>query len=339
MTAEGLASTMYTKVVPWLGMPENLVSDRGSLFTSAFWASFCFYLAVRRRLSTAYHPQTDGQTERQNQSIEYYLRSYVSWHQDDWTRWIPLAQFVYNTTMHSATGTSPSEALMGIRPELRSSVEDADKEVHLDAKARTTELAERREELSEKLQRTKETMKRAADKNRMEKSFSVTDWVLLRNTHIDSGRPFKKLENRYEGPFQIIRKVGQQAYQLLLTPLYRQIHATQHVSMLEPYKGNPMRDERPDPVEVDGELEFKIDRILETRKKGRGLQYLVRWQGYGDSENTWEPRSILEDTVALEEFEKNRPTEKENLTKRARKNPRQTAQHDLQREDNALPIP
>jgi transposase InsO family protein len=93
-----------------------MVSDRGTLFTAKFWASFCWYLATKRRLSTAYHPQTDGQTEKQNQSVEHYLRTYCNFEQDDWATHLSLAEFVYNTSFHSAINTTPAMALLGFTP-------------------------------------------------------------------------------------------------------------------------------------------------------------------------------------------------------------------------------
>ena len=171
--APGLATLFYEKVMPLWGMPENLVSDRGTIFIAKFWSHFCFLLATRRRLSTAFHPQTDGQTERQNQNIEYYLRNTVSWCQDDWMRWIPLAQMVYNNATHSALKMSPAEALLGIRPELRTSVPDEKVETHEDASARVEEMLKMREELRRRLEESKAIIKRAYDKKHIDKSFSV----------------------------------------------------------------------------------------------------------------------------------------------------------------------
>lgn len=297
--ADQLAFLLVERVISWLGMPLNLVSDRGSLFTSEFWTQFCFLLGVRRRLSTAFHPQTDGQTERQNQTLEYYLRNYVSWNQDDWARWLPIAQFTYNQTTHSALKISPAEALLGVKPELRSSVETEPPVYSESATARVDEMVKMRQHLTQRLQEAKEKMKRSADKRRQDLTLRVGDWVYLSSAHIASGRPNPKLDHRRIGPFQIARKIGAQAYQLILTPRFRNIHPTQHISTLEPCQGVPKMGERPVPIEVDGESEYTIDRILSQRKRGTGYQYLVHWKGYNHEEDTWEPRSNLEDTEAL----------------------------------------
>ena len=145
-------------------------------------------------------------------------------------------------------------------------------------------------------------MKKSYDKKHIDKTFAIGDWILVRNTHIDSGRPYKKLDHRYVGPFQVAGIVGKQAYQLILPPRYRRIHPTQHVSLLEPFEGDPqMGQGRPDPVTVDGEPEYIVERILKSRRKG--AEYLVKWKGYGDTENTWEPRAYVEETAALDLFE------------------------------------
>ena len=95
-------------------------SERAGVFaTSHFWSTLCFYLRVRRALSTAFHPQSDGQTERLNQVIEHFLRIYSNYLQDDWASFLPLAQLAYNTSTHSVLATSPTEALMGFRPDMR----------------------------------------------------------------------------------------------------------------------------------------------------------------------------------------------------------------------------
>lgn len=101
--AESLAKTLYRHLLDST-MLKHIVNDRGSLFTSTFWSSLCHYLAVRCRLST-------GRTERQNQTLECDLRNYVNFRQNDWARWIPLAQFFYNSIRHSVTGVAPAESL------------------------------------------------------------------------------------------------------------------------------------------------------------------------------------------------------------------------------------
>ena len=106
-TAQDTARLIYQNVIAHYGIPREIVSNRDRLWSGAFWTEVCKYLDVKRLLSTAYHPQTDGQTERFNQELEQYLRAFCNFRQDDWVDWLPIAQFVHNSQVHSATGKSP----------------------------------------------------------------------------------------------------------------------------------------------------------------------------------------------------------------------------------------
>src|SRR6202045_1336366 len=96
----------------------DIVSDRGRLFVSKFWSSLCQALDITSNLSTAYHPETDGQTEQVNQILEQYLQIHANYLQDDWTSQLPFAEFVYNNPPHSTTGVSPFFVNKGYHPKL-----------------------------------------------------------------------------------------------------------------------------------------------------------------------------------------------------------------------------
>ena len=100
------------------GLPETIVSNRGPQFISAFWEHLTASLGIKRKLSTVYHPQTDGQTERANQDLENYLRRYVSWKQDDWVRWLSVAEFAANAAPSATTGISPFHAVYWYEPRM-----------------------------------------------------------------------------------------------------------------------------------------------------------------------------------------------------------------------------
>ncbi|MBW0509320.1 hypothetical protein O181_049035 [Austropuccinia psidii MF-1] len=102
------------------GMPSRIVSDRGSLFVSSFWTNLCLHLKISRHLSSAYHPETDGQTERVDKILEQYLWMYVSYHQDDWNTWLPLAELSYSNSDHSSTKQSPFFTVYGRYPQFDS---------------------------------------------------------------------------------------------------------------------------------------------------------------------------------------------------------------------------
>ncbi len=102
--APGLEEVIIDVVVCHHGVPESIVTDRDSLFTSKFWSSICYFLGIKRKLSTAFHPQIDGQTERQNSTMEVYLRAFVNWEQDVWARLLRMAKFAYNNAKNASIG-------------------------------------------------------------------------------------------------------------------------------------------------------------------------------------------------------------------------------------------
>ncbi len=123
--APGLAEVIKDVIVRHHGVPGSIVTDRGSLFTSKFWSSLYYFLGIKRKLSTAFHPQTDGQTERQNSTMEAYLRAFLNWEQDDWARLLPMAEFAYNIAKNASTGHTPFELNCGYYPKV-SFEEDVD---------------------------------------------------------------------------------------------------------------------------------------------------------------------------------------------------------------------
>ncbi|MBW0479931.1 hypothetical protein O181_019646 [Austropuccinia psidii MF-1] len=102
------------------GLPSRFVIKRGSLFVSSFWTNLCQHLKISKDLPIAYHPETDGQTERVNQILEQNLQIYVSYHQDDWNTWLPLAEFSYNNSDHSSTKQTPIFTVYGRDPQFDS---------------------------------------------------------------------------------------------------------------------------------------------------------------------------------------------------------------------------
>ncbi|MBW0581343.1 hypothetical protein O181_121058 [Austropuccinia psidii MF-1] len=116
ITSLDLAHLFIKNIFSKHGLPSSIVSDRGSIFVSSFWTNLCQQLKISRDLSTAYHPETDGQTERVNQILEQYLWMYVSYHQYDWNTWLTLAEFSYNNSDHSSTKQSPFFTFYGRDP-------------------------------------------------------------------------------------------------------------------------------------------------------------------------------------------------------------------------------
>jgi hypothetical protein len=297
-TAEELATLFYTEIVCRYGIPKGIVSDRGSVFTSAYWSSFCYEAHMKRRLSTAYHPQTDGQTERQNQTLEQYLRCYCSEQQDDWAELLPMAEFASNNSVSATLQVSPAYALMGYNPSLHADqtrVEPAGGEVP-SAEERVQRLHRERETLEQLWRRAQEWQTSAYNKKHEAKSYKVGDLVLLSLKNLKIRAPSKKLAPRQQGPYRILDAVGAQAYRLALPKEMSRIHDVFHVSLLEPWRSRDGSEELPMPVQLDedSQPEWEVEEILADRKHKGRIEYLVKWQGWPSSYNQWEPEDHLE---------------------------------------------
>lgn len=325
--APTLARIFFQHVVRLRGVPSSIVSDRDPRFTSVFWKSLWQQLGTKLQMSTAFHPQTDGQTERQNRTLEEMLRAYVSYEQDDWDEHLAAAELAHNCAEHASTGFSPYYLNHGHHPQLP--IDEAVRAINV---SNNPTAAERIQQLHESLSRAKAALQRAqlrqaqyADRSRREVVFTVGDQVLLSTEHLtlkDKERT-KKLTSKYIGPFPIVRVVSSVAYELTLPPSLR-IHPVFHVSKLRALKASteaeyPGRNDavapRPPPelINEDGEEEWEVERIVrqrtvKTRNNRKRLEYLVKWRGYPEWEMTWEPLQNLKGAQqALDDFLQQQP--------------------------------
>jgi hypothetical protein len=286
------------------GLPASIISDRGSVFTSRFWSELCFHLGITRGLSTAFHPQTDGQTERQNQTLEGWLRCYVCYMQDNWADLLALAKFAYMNAYHDSIGMTPNEARYGITLETRQGIEDDPQRREIPtAKERAKEVIEKRQQLETSWRKTKESQAKWYNKYHRPVEFKVGDMVLLSSKNIKTVRTSKKLDDRFLGPFRIEQRIGKQAYRLKLPRKYSRLHPVFHISLLELYHkraGETLNIIQPDLI--DGEEVYEVKDVLDRRIKNGNEEYLIRWKGYGPADDSWEPRknlNNLEDKIKL----------------------------------------
>lgn len=305
LTAPELARLYLTHVFSQHGLPTSIVSDRGSEFTSRFWRCLTTLLGIELLMSTAAHPETDGQTERTNQTLEIYLRHYTTYKQDDWVDLLPLAEFAYNNTTHSTMTVSPFYANYGYHP--RANFTPADGVTPTanspPAHVQVEGLATLHNHLQEEMLKAAQTAAKQLNKHRqpapeykVPSDYNPGDKVWLDSIELPTTRPAKKLSERYLGPFEIIEKISSHAYRLKLYDSTR-IHNVFHVQLLRPYVDNDIPNrlqEPPPPLEVEGELEYEVENIMDhkiNRRFKEPLRYLVKWVGY--NETTWEPPSNL----------------------------------------------
>ena len=313
LTSLELARLYVLHVFSKHGIPSDIISDRGSQFVSAFWTSLPKVLQMDLRPSTAYHPQTDGQTERTNQTLEAYLRAYINYKQDDWINFLPIAEFAYNNSVHSAITVSPFFANYGYHPRLTMALdtEVPSAEAHDFAKS----ISNLHDFVRQELASAQAQYQGPADERRTLNvpDFKKGDKVWLRAKNIKTQRPMKKLDHRRLGPYKISEKISSHAFRLALPKDLSGIHNVFHIDLLEPFYANtfPGRTEPPPPaVKIADEEEFEVESILDSRIFRRQLQYCVEWKGYdneGDSA-TWEPASNLQHSQEIvSDFHKAHP--------------------------------
>ena len=301
-TAEDLAYIFLKTVVSQHGLPGEIISDRDKLFASKFWQSLMSQLGANHKLSTAFHPQTDGQTERLNQTLEQYLRGYVNNQQDNWVELLPLAQFAYNSAKSETTQVSPFFANHGYEPEAYKQPRKDETRAQ-GAMVLANKLQEVHKQLATDIEfKNLKTAAYANKKRSMGPPLERGDKVYLLRKHIKTKRPSDKLDFKKLGPFEILGKVGLVNYKLRL-PENSRLHPVFHVSLLEPAKGKT-------PVAMKTELQpenepdvYEVEKILDTRTTTSGQQeYLIKWKGYSQGENSWEPTENLNCPDLLKQF-------------------------------------
>ncbi|WVZ63251.1 hypothetical protein U9M48_012896 [Paspalum notatum var. saurae] len=267
-----LAELYISRIVCLHGVPKKIISDRGSQFTSRFWEQLHDSLDTKLRFSTAYHPQTDGQTERTNQVLEDMLRACAIQYGTSWDKCLPYAEFSYNNSYQASLKKSPFEALY----------EDAEQQLRV---------------VHENLKIAQSRQKSYADNRRRELNFKVEDFVYLKVSPMRGVRRFNmkgKLAPRYIGPFKVLEKKCEVAYRLELPPNLSGVHDVFHVSQLKKCLRVPEEQAPLEDLNVQEDLTYTEHpvKILETSKRitrnKRTKMCRVQWSHHTEKEATWE---------------------------------------------------
>ncbi|KAL0159647.1 hypothetical protein M9458_043372, partial [Cirrhinus mrigala] len=270
-TAMETAECLFNHVFRYYGIPEDTVSDRGPQFISRVWKSFFKLLGVTVSLSSGYHPQTNGQTERKIQEVGRFLRTFCHSHQNSWNQFLGWAEYAQNSLRQPSTGLTPFQCVLGFQPPLFPWNGEPSDVPAVDHWFRESERVWDNAHL-------------------LQRAVRSTRDIRLR-------LPSKKLSPRFVGPFTILEQVNPVTYKLQRPPQYR-IHPTFHVSLLKPCH-EPLlpsteachEEEPPPPMVLEEGSIYSVKEILMSQRRGGHLEYLIDWEGFGPEERSWVPLS------------------------------------------------
>jgi len=311
-SANSVARAFFENIVRLHGFPCSIVTDRDPVFTSNFWSELFRLAGVKLHMSSAFHPQTDGQSEVTNRTIVMYLRCLAGDRPRSWLQWLPWAEYCFNTSYQTSLKATPFQVIYGREPPTLLTYQPGSARVA----AVDRQLRDRDEflaEIQDRLLLAQDVMKNTYDQAHRDLQFAVDDWVWLRLHHrsavgITTAHP-SKLAPRFYGPFQVVARVGAVSYRLRL-PANAKIHNVFHVGLLKKFNGTPPTAEVPLPPIVRGRVVPTPDKVVRARLNHGIWELLVQWTGCNAADATWEklpsfvadyPEFQLEDALFLGE--------------------------------------
>ena len=304
---EQLAELYVKEIVKLHGVPKSIISDRDSRFTSHFWKSVQAAMGTKLKFSTAFHPQTDGQTERTNQILEDMLRACALDFKGSWSKFLPLAEFAYNNSYQATIGMAPYEALYGRR--CRSPIywhEAGEKKLAESELQEKTDFFNTTTEVIKTIQQRIATaqsrQKSYADVRRRPLEFEAGDMVFIKVAPMKGVMRFGrkgKLSPRYVGPYLVIERIGNVAYKIELPREMATIHNVFHVSMLKKYIPDPSHVIQPQAIQIKDDMSYEekpveiLDRKTKTLRNKEIPLVKVLWRNHKIEEATWEREDIM----------------------------------------------
>lgn len=302
-TAAKVATAFVKDIVRLHGFPESIVSDRDKIFMILFWKELFRLQGTVLKKSTAYHPQTDGQSEVVNKTLETYLRCFVQGRPHKWIKWVPWVELWYNTSYHASSKYTPFKILYGRDPPRISRYSAGQTAVStLDEQlaARNVVL----DDLKFNLLLAQQKMKKQEDKKRTDVQIEEGTFVFLKlqpyRQQSLARRPYEKLAPRFYGSFEVLKTIGKVAYHLKL-PYSSRIHPVFHVSQLKIAKGNHTAPAAlPPQLASNLDLEVEPEDVLGVRSRDHPKrtirEVLIKWKGLPTTEATWEDLDLIDGT-------------------------------------------
>jgi hypothetical protein len=306
-SAHDVAKLFVRNVWRLHGMPKTLITDRDPRFTSEFFKQVMRMVGTKQCMSTAFHPQSDGQTERTNRVLEDMMRHYVSPDQRDWDQHLDAAEFAVNNSWQESVKETPFMLNYGQHPNIPLSMLVEHNSKVPAAKGLVQRITEGVARAKEYMKMAQDRQKAYADKSRVDTRFVVGQQVMLHTKNFRF-KGARKLMPRWLGPFTVNTEVSPVAYRLELPLNMRRVHPVFHVSLLKPYKLDPGREVQcllPTLEDEDGPV-FEVEDILDHRdvplyvtesgkpSKRTRREYLIKWKGYTAEHNCWEPKTNVE---------------------------------------------
>ncbi|CAL1410109.1 unnamed protein product [Linum trigynum] len=298
---EELARLYVREIVRLHGVPLSIVSDRDPSFTARFWVSLQKAMGTKVHFSTAYHPQTDGQSERTIQTLEDLLRACVLTMEGAWDEHLPLMEFAYNNQYHSSIQAAPYEVLYGRK--CRTPLYwDEEGVRQLEGPDMVQKAVEKVEAIRRNLKVAQDRQKSNAQRPGNPRIHEVGDMVFLRVSPWKGVMRFGKkgkLSSRYIGPYEVLERVGPLAYRLALPPSLSRIHDVFHVSMLRAYRSNPEHVIRHEDIQLEDDLTYEetpvkiVDKQEKRLRKKKIVMVKVIWRNQGNEPATWETETSM----------------------------------------------
>lgn len=315
-TAETVANTFFAEVFRHHGLPLSILSDRDPKFLSTFWKRLFEACGTKLDMSSPYHAQTDGQTERVNRWLEDALRAFVNANHTDWDQKLIALEFAYNSKQHASTGFTPFYLNSGRHPRVPAALlneRGGENPRNPDAKALIDRLRKALTVARANLERTRETMAKWANQRRRAYEFKVGDEVMLSTTNLNLQLPgSRKLRDKWAGPFVVNEVINPVAMRLgrgqgCSLPAAYKFHPVVHVHWLKPYKdGSEQFPHRARNYTAAHPLWFErnasgssipvyaVEKLVARQVKNGKTHYLVHWTGFDDEASyTWEPAESL----------------------------------------------